>query len=425
MDAGDWISCRKSNSLTAKDYYRVLGLNRGASGKQIKFAYRKLALKYHPDRNQTPGARQKFQEITTAYDHLMSHPDPAGGEASSYEDQLAREVLRRERERMQKQARARREKKKQEEEFFNKPEWHDPILFLDYFLHIFALLFAVAAISFPILLAIFGDPASLAGTFFFLVVGIFLLIYMYQRRSSWFRLGRFKTSWKDVVGFIKMEQGHPSSDRCCYSRNEMANGVSYSIELLKTVEIKIRSYGALNHEAKYKNKSKKVIIPRSVRAHLFHRISSGVKIFSILCCLLFFPVESILWRFLAGLAAGGILSSILLGFARVRSRVSYLITPGLLIKALIWLFVLFQISVVGPGFNIQTTGYVYIVVAGLLFLLDMIFDLVMGFFPFYRWLFRPLARQGTILNSLYREGYQNYQELPVYSVLFPLFKWLF
>jgi len=169
MVAGDWISCRKSNSLTTKDYYRILGLNRGASEKQIKFAYRKLALKYHPDRNQAPGARQKFQEITTAYDHLISHPEPDGDETSSYDDQEAREVLRKERERMQKQANARREKKKREEEFFNRPEWHDPILFLNYCLHIFTLLFAVAAIGFPILLAIFDDPTSLAGTFFFLL----------------------------------------------------------------------------------------------------------------------------------------------------------------------------------------------------------------------------------------------------------------
>ncbi|MCK5134724.1 MAG: J domain-containing protein [Bacteroidales bacterium] len=410
--------------MTAKDYYKVLGLLRGASEKQIKFAYRKLALKYHPDRNQTTGARQKFQEITTAYDHLMSHPEPAEDEASSYEDQVAREVLRRERERMQKQARARREKKRQEEEFFNRPEWHDPILFLRYILRIFTLLFATTAIVFPILLAIFGDPASLTGTFFFLVVGAFLMIYMYQHRSSWFRLGRFKTRWKDMAGFIKMEQGHPSIDHCCYSRNYMANGKSYRIELLKTVDIKIRSYGALNHEAKYKNKFKRVVIPRSVRAHFFHRISSVVKVISIFSCLLFFPVESILWRFLAGMVSGGILSSILLGIAGVRSMVSYLLTPGLLIKALIWLFALFKISILGPGFNIQTTGIVYIVVAGLLFLLDMVFDLIMGFFPFYPWLFRPLVRQGTILNSLYREGYQNYQELPVYSVLFPLYKWL-
>jgi hypothetical protein len=111
--------------------------------------------------------------------------------------------------------------------------------------------------------------------------------------------------------------------------------------------------------------------------------------------------------------------------AKVKSKVSYLFTPGLLIKAGIWLFSLYMISTVGPGFNISISAYVYLVVAGLLFFLDMVFDLVMGIFPFYHKLFRPVKRQGAILDSLYRDGYQNYQELPVYSVIYPLFKWLF
>ena len=83
------------------------------------------------------------------------------------------------------------------------------------------------------------------------------------------------------------------------------------------------------------------------------------------------------------------------------------------------------ISSLGPGFDIQISSFVYLVVAGLLFLLDMVFDLLVGFLPFYRLMFKPVFRQGIILDSLYKEGYQNYQELPVYSVIFPLFKWLF
>jgi curved DNA-binding protein len=54
-----------------KDYYKILGLERGASQDEIKKAYRKLAMKYHPDRN--PGnkqAEEKFKEINEANEVL-------------------------------------------------------------------------------------------------------------------------------------------------------------------------------------------------------------------------------------------------------------------------------------------------------------------------------------------------------------------
>jgi hypothetical protein len=411
--------------LLRKDYHKVLGLSPGATEKQIKSAYRKLALKYHPDRNKSPGAEQKFQEITTAYDYLLDHPEHAIDDAPSYEEHMAGEVYRRERERMEQQARARRAKKKKEEEYFNRPEWRDPILLLKYVARVFGLLFAIAAIVLPILLAIFGDPASLAGTAFFLIVGVFLLVIIYQQRSTWFRLGKFRTTWKEAMDFIRIKHGQVTNDWCCYTRNSKADGIAYKIELLKIMDIKVRSYGVLNHSAKYKNKVKRVVLPRSFRAQLFHRIASQLKVLSIIACLFFFPVESVLWRFMAGMLAGGMLSTILLGLVRVRSKVSYLLTPGLLIKAVIWVFVLYKVSEVGPGFNIIATGYVKIAVVGLIFFLDMLFDLVMGFFPFYHKLLRPLLPQGVILSTLYRAGYQNNMELPVYSVLFPFYKWLF
>jgi len=57
--------------MNKRDYYEVLGVNRGANENDIKKAYRKLALQYHPDRNKDdPGAAEKFTEINEAYEIL-------------------------------------------------------------------------------------------------------------------------------------------------------------------------------------------------------------------------------------------------------------------------------------------------------------------------------------------------------------------
>ena len=53
---------------TKRDYYEVLGVARVATDVEIKSAYRKLAMTYHPDRNpNNPEAEDRFKEITEAY----------------------------------------------------------------------------------------------------------------------------------------------------------------------------------------------------------------------------------------------------------------------------------------------------------------------------------------------------------------------
>ena len=57
-----------------RDYYEILGLSKSASVDEIKSAYRKLAMQFHPDRNKDAGAEEKFKEISEAY-AALSDPE--------------------------------------------------------------------------------------------------------------------------------------------------------------------------------------------------------------------------------------------------------------------------------------------------------------------------------------------------------------
>ncbi len=57
-----------------KDYYYILGIEKNASADQIKSAYRKLCLKFHPDKNNGDKFfEERFKEIQEAYDTLSDH----------------------------------------------------------------------------------------------------------------------------------------------------------------------------------------------------------------------------------------------------------------------------------------------------------------------------------------------------------------
>src|SRR5215217_8104246 len=60
--------------MAKRDFYEILGLAKNASDDDIKKAYRKLAMKYHPDRNpDSKGAEEKFKEAKEAYE-MLSDP---------------------------------------------------------------------------------------------------------------------------------------------------------------------------------------------------------------------------------------------------------------------------------------------------------------------------------------------------------------
>lgn len=62
-----------THMATEQDYYKILRVSKSATDKEIKSAYRKLALQWHPDRNKSPEAEKKFKEINRAYE-VLSDP---------------------------------------------------------------------------------------------------------------------------------------------------------------------------------------------------------------------------------------------------------------------------------------------------------------------------------------------------------------
>jgi len=84
--------------MPGKDYYDVLGVPKGAQNPQIKDAYRKLALAFHPDRNKSPEAEGRFKEISEAYavlsDPEKRHQYDAHGREGVYQRYTQEEIFR-------------------------------------------------------------------------------------------------------------------------------------------------------------------------------------------------------------------------------------------------------------------------------------------------------------------------------------------
>jgi hypothetical protein len=413
-------------------YYRTLGIPTDADESALKKAFRRLALKSHPDVNHAPDANQRFQELCEAYEVLLRHikyqtivhtdrQNVAEENNYSYED-----VIREARAAAYERARMKYEKMKAEKELFEQSGWREVLLFFNYAGRVLAIPLVILLFVFPVAIAVGQGIEVFLIMLFLWVIGGVLLLQMISFRKTWFRQGKFRWKFNDIFKLFDFSPITDTPDSgCYYCHGKKADAKPHRLSFYKIREILIQNQGVYQHYVGYKRKFKDVVIPRSVKASKVHFFQSLIKIFSMILSLLFVPFPDFIWRFCFGMFAGFYLSSLLLLITKTKSKVSYLLNYFLIIKISIWMLVIISQSTLHPGFILESTEITPFYLVILIFFGDMVLDLIFKLFPFYKKLYQPVFRQGPVIDRLFREGYQNYLDIPVWSTVYPLFTWFF
>lgn len=413
-------------------YYQVLGLTGGATQDEIRQAYRKLAKLYHPDVNKSPDAHQKFCEISEAYEFLMNYwPKQAAKfeTQQSYEQKYrehqhsaAYEQFRREaQERARKQARMRYEKFRKQHEAFMESGLNDLALLFTMFMRGFSLLLFLFLFLSPVIFAVGIHWSWIFTIFMMWPFAAGLAWYYHDNRKNYFMPGKFYYSadriWKMFT------ETHYTDLKCFYSRDRMADSKPYRLEMHKLKDIKLATGGFRQHVVNYINKDIAVMIPRSQKAFIVQSLTMIIKLFSIVACILFLDISSLVWRLILGFVCGGILSRIMLLASGTRSNVSYLFNYSLVIRLIIWIITISLATkfYVSPFDAISTEGIYFAVFAVVIFdsLIMQLISMVLGKYASY-----PLIRQHPEVEQRIREGYILYNDIPVLSFFYPIFKWL-
>jgi hypothetical protein len=414
----------------SKNYYSILNLSEGASLDEIKRAYRHLALQYHPDINPSPEAHELFIEISHAYEYLLEKSMQENNPEQTYEynfddewAEILKEIKNESRVRAQKQREMRKEAERKRNEEFQKSGLYDLSLIVRYLIHYLSVLLGFGLIVFPVYISVTQDKRAFFYLFYFWMVGLFLLIYIYSQRRTWFNLGSFYFKWKDILKLINY-QNNNSIENCYYCKNLKANSFPYKHSMLVVRDIQLRNRGPLQHDARYKRDYVDIAVPRSRKAFFIHVSTSLIKVFCVLLSFVFLPIESLVWKFLIGALCGGIIATLLLLISGTRSCTTHLLNPTLLIKLIVWILVLISLTDFRSKFNITTSEYTLAAFTITAFFIDFVVDPIASFI-FRKQVWKPLFKQPSQISHFFDQGYQNNLEIPVWSTLYPLFRWLF
>jgi hypothetical protein len=417
-----------------KDYYSILELDKNASKNEIRKAYRRLAKKYHPDVYKSDDAHEKFIEITEAYEILINNSyryytaptettTTTEWRDAEYRKNEEYEKFRQEaRAKAQKQAKMRFEEFQKQNEVFQKSGLNDLFLIFKIITRVAAIFIFLFLLILPVYTSICYDWTTLFILFLTWPVAAVIAWNIYDNRKNYFLPGKFFYNIKEIKRIFNETKS--SEESCFYCSNKLADGKQYKIELLKLIDIKLKTGGFRQHTVNYLNDKAIVLIPRSRKAFKIHSVNTLIKITTLLACMIFIDIHSLLWRIIIGFVLSGIVCSLILIISRTKSNVSYLFNFNLITRVCIWLFLISELSHIGlHPFDISTSDVIFFAVTAIIFfdcILMQGIGMILGKHSSI-----PIIGQYNEVKKLFDNGYTAYNELPVFSVIYPLFKWIF
>lgn len=415
-----------------KDYYAILEINSNATESDIRKAYRRLAKKYHPDVNKAKNAHEKFIEISEAYEFLISRqlnketPSKVTDKEQTAEDYHASEEYNRfrqeARKRAQQQAKMRYEAFKKQHDAFQKSGINDLAILLTIVVRIAIIPLFLFLLLLPVNVALHNEWTKIFLLFVTWPFAGIIAWYIYDKRKQYFMPDKLYYSPQRIKQIFTTII--PTQQSCFYCSSRKADSKPYEIDLLKLKDIKVKSEGFRQHHAIYKNESATILVPRSRKALLIHTLNITIKIASILLCLVFLDISSIVWRVIIGMVTGGLICSMILFITRTKSNVNYLLSYGSIFRVGVWIFVISRISDfrIEP-FDIVTSDYIYLVIASILLFDCFLMQLVNVVFGKYS--SQPVIQQYSEVNEKFIGGYKVYNDVMIISVVYPIYKWIF
>jgi hypothetical protein len=416
-----------------KDYYAILEIAPDSNESDIRKAYRRLAKQYHPDVNKSKNAHEKFIEISEAYEFLINHK-PHSREKyttesaeeqrnSNYRASEEFERFRQEaREKAQQQAKMRYEEFKKQHEAFQKSGINDIALLLKMIVRITVIPLFFFLLLTPVYIALHNEWIMI---FLFLITWPFAGIiawYVYDKRKQYFMPGQFYYSPERIKKIYT--EINPTEQKCYFCSSKPADSKPYKLDLLKLKDLKVKSGGFRQHNVNYIIENTAILVPRSRKAFIIHSLCTLIKIISIISCLLFLDISSLVWRFIMGMALGGLISSLILLITWTKSNVTYLLSYGTVFRVTVWIIIITQVSHYSENpFNLTTSDYIYFVITAIVLFDCFLMQLVN--FAFEKYSSKPIIKQYAEANQKFNEGYKVYNDITVISFIYPLFKWIF